>query len=172
MAEGSALSVAKRAAASGNIATTETVAVRADANTKAAIAWIPGSSKLDGKAFRVRSVISVTSAVTSQFTGALYFGTSTVVASNVKIATTAATTFASGATGTVELEAIVSWDGVGKVLNGFYEGACNNVAVTQAALTNAASANPATEGLGFCVSGTFSVSSVTNSFTLTELYIS
>ena len=174
MAANDTIAVAKRAAAGGGTAwaTTETVFVRADNATLPALVYAPGSSKLAGKSFRVKATLAVTGGGTTNFTAALYYGTSTTVGSDTKIATTAATAFNS-ASGNVEIDAVVSWDAVSKKMQGYYEGQCGNTARTQAAVPNpVTSADPALEGQAFLVSGTFSASFSGNVATLTELSIS
>lgn len=173
MANTNTIYVAPPALAGGGTgwATTETAIKLASATTKPCVAYVPGSNRMKGKAFRVRAVGHVTGGTTTNFTAKLYYGTSATLASDTAIATSGAVAVDS-ASHNFELVADLVWDATSKAMQGTFHGEVANTAVSRAALSNAvANADPATEGQGFLVSGQFSASNANNAVVLDELVI-
>lgn len=176
MAGANTVAMAPRAGTRGGTAdaTTETVFTKLSATTAACLVYIPESGKLDGRNFRVHAHGHMTGGGTTNWTGALYFGTSTTVGSDTKIATTAGTAVNSSS-GSWKLEADLTWDSVSKIIQGRQQGHDNNTAVAVAAVSNTVTAQDpslANTSLGFLVSSTFSASFAGNVCTLDELSIS
>jgi hypothetical protein len=173
MANANTIAMAPRAAVGGGTAagTTETVFVKASATSSPAVVYLPGSGKLDNKAFRVRARGKMTGGTTTNFTIALYYGTSATVGSDTLVATSAATA-CNSASSNFELIWEGSTDATSKILNGRMNGRNNATAIALAAASGAPTAvNPATEGNGFVASYTFSASNAGNVVTLDELSI-
>jgi hypothetical protein len=176
MPNASTIALAPRAATRGGTTdgTTETIFVKASDSTKNCAVYVPDAAKLDGRGFVVRALGHVSAGTTTNFTAALYWGTSTAVAGNTKIATTAATAY-NVTSGQFEINAWLNWSSVSKIIQGRQEGDNNNTAVALAAISNTVTnVNPATanSGFQFNVTSTFSVSNTTNVATLDELSIS
>lgn len=175
MANGNTIAMAPRAGTRGGSTdgTTETVFTKYSDSTKPCTVYVPESSKLDGKAFRVRAHGRISSGTTTNFTVAMYWGVTTTVVSGNKIATSAATA-CNNTNSNWELNAWLLWDSTSSKLQGRQEGDNNDTAIALAAVSNVISAvSPATSnsGYGITVTSTFSATSTTNVAYLDELSI-
>lgn len=124
----------------------------------------PGSGVVKNRPFTIRVGGRISTAVASNFTAKLYFGSSSTIASNTNIATTGAIGSIAGASvpGTWALEFSGAIDGTGNVISGLQKGWVNKTAVSQAIITTTTTINPATEGQGFTVTGTFATGTASN----------
>lgn len=126
--------------------------------------YAPGSNVLKGRPFTVRVGGRVTGgSAASNFTGILYYGTSSTIASNTAIATTGARALAANAF-TWELEARMTWNGANQI-NGRYIGYVGGVLASAAILTNTTSSttlNSQSTSDGFTITGTFSTGQAAN----------
>jgi hypothetical protein len=117
-----------------------------------------GSNVLKRRPFKVVVGGRVTGAGATNFTGKLYLGTSSTIASNTNIASTGAVATA-GNTGTWHLEADLAWNSDNGIVSGIQRGWVIAVAVAQATLTTSASIttlNTENSNNGFTVTGQFS----------------
>lgn len=128
------------------------------------ICYTPGSNQLKQRRFVVRVGGRVTGGTTTNFTGKLYWGTSSTISSNTSIATTGAIAVNSGS-GQWELVAELTWDSTSAKIGGTFQGHVNATAVARVVLSNL----PTTVDLsgestsnGFTVTGTFSSGTATN----------
>lgn len=175
MANGNTIAMAPRAGTRGGSAdgTTETIFTKYSDSTKNCSVYVPDAGKLDGKAFKVRAHGRISSGTTTNYTVALYWGTSTAVAGNTKIATSAGTA-CNNTNSNWELNAWLVWDSTSSKLNGRQEGQDNGTAIALAAVTGVVSGvSPATANTGYAlnVTSTFSATSTTNVAYLDELSI-
>jgi hypothetical protein len=175
MANSNTIAMAPKAATRGGSTdgTTETIFVKASDSTKNCSVYVPESAKLNNQRFNVRARGHVSAGTTSNFTAALYWGTSTAVAGNTKIATTAATAY-NVTSGQWEINAWLLWSSTSLIVQGRQEGDNNNTAVALAAISNTVTnVSPSTANslYQFNVSSLFSSSSTTNVATLDELSI-
>jgi hypothetical protein len=122
-----------------------------------------GSLVLNNRTFRLRIAGRCGSGTTSNFTVAVYFGVSTTIGSNTKIATTAATAMAS-ASHNFLIDVTMQYDTTSNKIQGQYSGNIANGLITAAGLTNAlTSVSDVAEGQGFTVTGLFGSTNASNS---------
>lgn len=175
MANANTIAMAPRAKTNGGSTdgTTETIFVKYSDNTKNCAVFVPDGGKLDSRGFKVRARGRISSGTTTNFTVALYWGTSTAVAGNTKVATSAATA-CNTTNSNFELNAWLDWDSTSGKLNGRQEGDNNNTAIALAAVSNVVSGtDPSAYNSGYALNVTslFSSSSTTNVAYLDELSI-
>lgn len=166
MANSNTVYQAKKAAALSNPTSASVFVTSADA-TKPAIVYLPGSSKLDGKPFRVRAVGKATGGTTTNLTIVIQQGTSVTAGSNTDCFTSGAKAINS-VNGNFIVEFIGSFDATSKIIQGLGTGMVNDVAVAAAAITAQTAMDPATEGIGFVVSAVFSATNAGNTVSLTD----
>lgn len=127
------------------------------------ICYLPGGNKLNRRHFRIRCGGRVSPGTSGNFTVSLYFGTSSTIASNTKIATTGAVNAA--AAGNWSLEAECFYDSTSGRIEGLLKGFVYATAVAQAILTNAAtSVDLSTDGgnNGLTLTGLFGSTNASN----------
>lgn len=151
-----------------NIGTTFTLFKLSSDSTKPVQVFMPGGSRLDGKAFRVRASGYVTGNITTNATITLQFGTSATTASNTTVEASSARAVNS-TTRPWDITAIFVTDSVTKALVGRGTSQVGNTLDAEAALDNSpTSVDPANEGQGFVVGCTFSSGDAGNSCTLKD----
>lgn len=125
--------------------------------------YLPGSNTLKNRPFKIRCGGRVTTGATANFTGIIYYGTSSTIASNTAFMSTGAVSLAT-LSGTWGLECDVAWDNTSQRIDGLGKGWVRANAVAQITLTGAATGVAlAGEGsLGFTVTGTFSSGNASN----------
>ena len=121
---------------------------------------LPGSDKLNQKSFWVRAWGRVAGATTN-FTVRLDSGISATIGSNTTIEASSARAVG-GVAGNWLIEARCVLDGASDVLAGFGRSMVKNLFDAEGALDAAPTVDPASEGLGFTVTGQFSASDATN----------
>lgn len=125
---------------------------------------LPGSNTLKNRAFRVRAWGRMGSAVATNFTAKVYFGTSSTISSNTALATTGAIGSAAGAsmncTWGLELEG--AHEATTGSISGLFRGWVNKTVVAQAVFSNTATVNAVTEGQGFTITGQFATGTASN----------
>jgi hypothetical protein len=133
--------------------------------------YMPGSSRLKGKTFRVHASGRATTAGAYTVKATLQFGTSGTTGSNTTIEATSAVSVST--TSTVwRIEAVLNVDDVLKTLRGSGSGMVQGTVDAIAAIDNApTSVNPATEGQGFVVGITFGTDAATNTADLDSFYL-
>ena len=161
---------AQRAAVLSNISTTETVFPLNSNSAAAAIVYAPGSDRFNGKAFRIRAAGVASTAVSTNLTIQLQCGTSLTVGSNTDIEASTARAVNS-TTASWQIEAIVIPEPGRDVLGGKGWAVVNNLVDAEAALDNAATFNPNSEGVGFVVTATFSSGDAANTCTMNEFVV-
>ena len=123
---------------------------------------LEGSIVLNNRTFRLRVAGRCGSGTTSNFTVAVYFGVSTTIGSNTKIATTAATAMAS-ANHNFLIDVTMNYDTASNKVQGQYGGNIANGLITAAGLTNVlTSFSDVAEGQGFTVTGLFGSTNASN----------
>lgn len=103
----------------------------------AAILPVPGTSRLEQKAFIVRAegIIS-NAAAASTATIQILTGTDTIIANDAVLATTGAAAIAANATVGYMLEAVLFFDSVSGNLTGYFQGFIGATLVARTAITN------------------------------------
>lgn len=137
----------KTAAAEGSTAAAATL-----------VCYMPGSNTMKQRRFTVRVGGRLTGGGTTNFTGKLYWGTSSTIGSNTNIATTGAIAVNS-ASATWELEIVAAWDSTSQKITGLQKGWVNATAVAQVIVTNVPTAvdlSAESTSNGWTVTGTFS----------------
>lgn len=123
--------------------------------------FLPGSSKLDKRPFRIAAAGRVSPGTSGNFTFAIYYGVSATIASNTALATTGAVNAA--AAGNFALWVDCFYDSTSQRIVGLLKGYVYATAVAQAIVTNAAtSVDLSTEGLGLTCTGLFGTSNASN----------
>ena len=124
---------------------------------------LEGSIALNNRPFRLVVMGRCGSGTTSNFTVAVYFGVSTTIGSNTKIATTAATAMAS-ASHNFRIEIQMQYDTTSNKVQGEFGGNIANGLITKAGLSNVLTAfSDVAEGQGFTVTGLFGSTNAANS---------
>lgn len=174
MANGNTCAMAPRAGTNGDsVGAVETLFKKYSDSTKNLVCYVPESGKLDRMGLTVKAKGRISSGTTTNFTVAMYWGTSTAVAGNSKIATSAATA-CNVTNSNWELNAYLDWDSTSKKVNGRQDGDNNNTAIALAAISTALTAqDPSTANTGYQITVTslFSAGSTTNVAYLDELSI-
>lgn len=126
--------------------------------------YTPGSNVLKSRRFVVRVGGRVTGGTTTNFTGKLYWGTSSTISSNTSLATTGAIAVNS-TSGNWEIVAECGWDSTSAKIGGTFAGYVNATAVARVVLSNL----PTTVDLsgestsnGLTVTGAFSSGNASN----------
>lgn len=152
-------------AALGN-ATSETQFT--DSSGAVLAAYLPLTSKMvEGKAgtFRIKVGGRVTGGTTTNWTPALYWGTSSTISSNSKIATLTAFSVVSTSTNW-HIEATCIWDSTSQKVNGFFAGQNGTTTVSPTTLSTAQTSKDLTAGdstsVGFSVTGLFGSTNAAN----------
>ncbi len=125
---------------------------------------LPSNGSLANKSFRVRAYGRVSTLITTALTLQVYYGISSIIASNTKIWTSGAQTVDT-IKSNWELWIDISWDSDSKTLNGRGEGQiANNILGPQTLLNVPIAADPNRD------SNTFLQSGPTYGFTITGLF--
>ncbi len=127
------------------------------------VCYMPGSNTMKQRSFKVRVGGRYTTGTSAALTVSLYWGTSTTISSNKKIATGSALIATGSGNFFVEFEGM--WDSTSAQILGIQRGYVNGVAIALAAITTSTSSvdlSGESTSNGFTVTGTFSSGNASN----------